>query len=280
MNATVDAIRQELLSAIEKDELVLPTLPEVALQVREVAQDPNSNITKLAAVIGRDAAISARIIKVANSPLMRRTERRNENLRMALMSLGMEYTANLATGLAMEQMFQATTDAIDKRLRETWSRSTEVAGICQVFSKNCGHLRPDQATLAGLTHKIGALPILTYAESSRALLANTDALDSLIESLHPEVGQKILQRWDFSEELACVPVEHLNFSRQPPECDYADVVTVAVLESYSGSNHPLADVDFAGVTAFGRLGIEVDSQVIEIAGLQEDVQAATASLQF
>ncbi len=280
MNAEVEGIRQELLSAIEKDELVLPTLPEVALQVREVAQDPNSNISSLAAVIGRDAAISARIIKVANSPLMRRSERKNENLKMALMSLGMEYTANLATGLAMEQMFQATTDAIDKRLRETWSRSTEVAGICQVFSKNGSNLRPDQATLAGLTHKIGALPILIHAESSRSLLANTAALDELVESLHPEVGHKILQRWDFSEELACVPVEHLKFDRQIAECDYADVVTVAVLESYSGSAHPLAEVDYAHVTAFGRLGIAVDSQTIELEDLQDDMQAATDSLKF
>ena len=278
MNAEVEIIRQELLSAIEKDELVLPTLPEVALQVREVAQDQNSNVASLAAVIGRDAAISARIIKVANSPLMRRSEHKNENLKMALMSLGMEYTANLATGLAMEQMFQATTDAIDKRLRETWGRSTEVAGICQVFSHGRGNLRSDQATLAGLTHKLGVLPILIYAESSRALLANPKALDELIDSLHPEVGQKILQRWDFSEQLSCVPVEHLNFGRQIAECDYADVVTVAVLESYSGSEHPLGAVDYATVTAFGRLGIAVDSETIELEDLQDEMQAATTSL--
>jgi hypothetical protein len=77
-----------------------------------------------------------------------------------------------------------------------------------------------------------------------------------------------------------VPVEHLNFSRQIADCDYADVVTVAVLESYSGSGHPLATVDYAEVTAFGRLGIAVESQSIELEDLQDDMQAATDSLQF
>jgi len=58
------------------------------------------------------------------------------------------------------------------------------------------------------------------------------------------------------------------------------VVTVAVLESYSGSAHPLAEVDYAHVTAFGRLGIAVDSQTIELEDLQDDMQAATDSLKF
>ena len=53
------------------------------------------------------------------------------NLGAAVNRLGMAYTANLATGLATEQMFQATTDMIDKRTRSVWQNSTEVAGIAQ-----------------------------------------------------------------------------------------------------------------------------------------------------
>ncbi|GAA5319223.1 MAG: hypothetical protein Aseana_12860 [Candidatus Pelagadaptatus aseana] len=47
MNQVVDKVRQELLTAIEKDQLVLPTLPEVALRVREVAEDPDASIDQL-----------------------------------------------------------------------------------------------------------------------------------------------------------------------------------------------------------------------------------------
>ena len=71
MSQIAERVRQDIITAIKTDQLVLPTLPEVALKVREVADDPNSDIEKLANVIGGDAALSARIIRVANSPLLR-----------------------------------------------------------------------------------------------------------------------------------------------------------------------------------------------------------------
>src|SRR5689334_781787 len=123
MSQIAERVRQDIITAIKTDQLVLPTLPEVALKVREVADDPNSDIEKLASVIGGDAALSARIIRVANSPLLR-ASRAIEDLKTALMRLGISYTCNIATGLAMEQMFQATTDLIDMRMREVWSRSS------------------------------------------------------------------------------------------------------------------------------------------------------------
>lgn len=50
MAVNADDIKGQLLSAVENDSLVLPTLPEIALEVREAANDPNTNIPALAAV--------------------------------------------------------------------------------------------------------------------------------------------------------------------------------------------------------------------------------------
>jgi HD-like signal output (HDOD) protein len=278
MNQVVDTVRQELLDAIEKDQLVLPTLPEVALRVREVAEDPDASIDQLSKVIGNDAALTARIIKVANSPLLR-ASREIEDLKMALMRLGMEYTCNIATGLAMEQMFQATSDMVDKRMREIWSRASEIAGICHVLCKHYTKLRPDQATLAGLTHKIGALPILTYAEEHPALLRDSITLDRVIDSLHAQIGDKILERWDFPAELRKIPSQHIDFTRQQDNVDYADIVTVAMLQSYMGSDHPLAEVDYHQVTSFARLGLDPDMQEAEAEDLSDEMEAAMSFLQ-
>ncbi|HEV8078544.1 MAG TPA: HDOD domain-containing protein, partial [Marinobacter sp.] len=182
MSHIVDTVRQDIIAAIKADKLVLPTLPEAALRVREVAEDPDASIDQLAKVIGGDAALSARIIRVANSPLLR-ANRAIEDLKTALMRLGIEYTCNIVTGLAMQQMFQATSDLVDKRLRDIWTRSSEVAGICHVLCKHYTKLRPDQATLAGLIHKIGVLPILTYAEEHPSLLKDSFTLDMVIDQL-------------------------------------------------------------------------------------------------
>lgn len=278
MNQVVETVRSEIIAAIESDQLVLPTLPEVALRVREVAEDPNASIDQMVDVIGNDAALTARIIKVANSPLLR-ASREIEDLKMALMRLGIEYTCNLATGLAMEQMFQATSDIVDTRLREVWNRSSEIAGICHVLCRHRTNLRPDQATLAGLVHQIGILPVLTYAEEHPSLLKDSITLDTVIQSVHPEIGGRILEHWDFPAELRNVPEQYLNFSRQTATVDYADIVTVAVLQSYMGSEHPLAKVNYVQVSAFERLGLDPDMQFAEAEDLSDEMEAAMALLQ-
>jgi len=277
MSQIVERVRQDILTAIKNDQLVLPTLPEVALRVREVADDPNADIDKLVGVIGGDAALSARIIRVANSPLLR-ASRAIEDLKTALMRLGISYTCNIATGLAMEQMFQATSDMVDMRMREVWSRSSEIAGISHVLCKHYTRLRPDQATLAGLVHKIGVLPILTYAEEHPALLSDSLTLDRVIDELHPSIGDIILRTWGFPEELAHIPSQHLDFQRKVPKADYADIVTVAVLQSYAGTNSPLGQVDGRQVAAFERLGLDPEIMVAESEDLSADMEAAMSLL--
>lgn len=279
MSALIETIQSELLDAINNDEIILPTLPEVALQVREVAEDPDAGISQLGKVISNDAALTARIIKVVNSPLLRSASEISD-LNMAINRLGMNYTANLAMGLAMEQMFQATSDVIDRRLREVWQRSTEIAGISHVLCRQFTRLPPDQATLAGLVHQIGVLPILTYAEENSRLLGDSFTLEKVIEQLHPELGQRILQTWDFPPALVRVPAEYLDFDRQTPEQDLVDIVQVALLQSHAGSEHPLGQINWTDVDAFRKLGLEVIEQSLPAdEDLSESMAAATQMLQ-
>lgn len=277
MSDVAEQIRSELLQAVENDQLVLPTLPEVALQVREAAGDPNADIQSLTRVIQNDTALTARLIKVANSPLLR-ASRPIEDLKMAVSRLGINYTSNLATSLAMQQMFQATSDVIDQRMRDTWSRSTEVAGIAHVLTRHYTRLKPDQATLAGIVHRIGVLPILTYAEDNRRLLRDIETLDAVIDELHPKIGSHILASWGFPIEFQMIPEEHLNFQRTPAQVDYADVVMVANLQSYIGSDHPLTQMDWSAVSAFGRLGLSSDINTAEAEDLSAEMEAAMALL--
>ncbi|WP_045825138.1 HDOD domain-containing protein [Teredinibacter turnerae] len=277
MSALAAKITQDITTAIDRDKLVLPTLPEIALKVREVADDDDASIKQLSDVISTDAALTARIIKVANSPIFR-APREIEDLNMALARLGMQYTCNLATGLAMEQMFQATSDIVDKRLRDTWHRSSEIAGMCHVLCKHCTRLRPDQAALAGLIHQIGVLPILSYAEDFPSILRDSLTLDQVIEQAHPIIGVKILKAWEFPSELQQIPQQHLNFTRSIASADYADIVTVAMLQAYADTKR-FDGLDYSTVGAFNRLGLDPNIESAEAEDLSEDMEAAMAMLQ-
>jgi HD-like signal output (HDOD) protein len=277
MSELIQEVRAELLDAIAKDRLVLPTLPEVALKVREAASNPDIEIAELTKVVESDPAMAARIIKVANSPLLR-ASRAIEDLKMAVARLGIQYTSNLATSLAMQQMFQATSDLIDQQMRDNWAKSTEVASIAHVLARHYTKLKPDQATLAGIIHRIGVLPILTYAEANRKLLRDPTVLQAVIDELHPMIGKRIVETWNFPKDLIIVPEEHLQFDRVVPTADYADVIMIANLQSYTGTDHPLATMDCSGISAFARLGLSPDMNTEDDEDLSAEMEAAMALL--
>ncbi len=275
MSELAEKIIQEINAAIDQDKLVLPSLPEVALNVREVTEKEDTGISDLIEVIEKDAALSARLIKVSNSPLFRGNVEIS-NLNMAVSRLGMAYTSSLAMGLAMQQMFQATSEMIDKRMRQVWEKSTEVAGMCSVLARQHAHLQSGQATLAGLVHSIGALPVLKFVEDNDIQINNV-ILDNLLEELQPLVGAKILEKWAFPAELAVVPKESINFSRSAEKVDYADLVMVSLLQSYAGGDHHFAEMDYSTVSAFGRVGVNPDPEHQD-EDLNAEMEAAMALL--
>ncbi|MBK80175.1 MAG: histidine kinase [Gammaproteobacteria bacterium] len=268
-----EKIHDELTSAVSNDELELPTLPEVALRIRDEAENPNVSALSLAKVIAEDPGLSGRMIKVANSPMYRGAQT-IEDLNMAISRVGVEFASNLATGMAMEQMFQATSDVIDRKLRQIWNHASAVAGISAVLARRFAGLRPDQASLAGLTHVIGVLPILSWAEDNSGMLGDSMTLDRVIDSIHPALGTMILKSWEFPEEIAIVPSQYTNFERTAPAADYADVVMVANLQTLIGSQHPYTQLDWSQIQAFHNLGIDPSPESEALADLAEELAAA------
>lgn len=268
-NSDEEKLLDKLLTDLEKDKLVLPTLPEVALRVRETLEDENSGMSDAARVITSDAALSARLIQIANSPLLR-AARTIESVEAAVTRMGADMTRNLVTSIAMEQMFQATSDVTDKRLRDLWEHSTQVAALSHALASQFTKLKPDQALLAGLVHDIGALPIITIAEDIPELLADTALLDNIISKAHTTIGEAILQKWNFSPELIAVAAEHEDIHRDHAgPADYVDVVVIANLESYLGSQHQHASADLSTVPAFAKLGLEPEINVLDVEGVAE-----------
>lgn len=273
----VKQVKQEIIEALKNDELVLPTLPEIALQVRDVAEDVTSSISDLTAILSRDAALSARMVKVANSPLIRASVPVSD-LTTAVSRLGIDLTSNLAMGLAMEQMFQATSDLVDKRMRSCWSKSVEIAASSQVLARHFTDLQPEQALLAGLTHQIGKLPILAFAEHNDALLNDSFALGKVLSVLHASLGSYILKLWDFPEELVAVSKNYLLFEREVDKVDYADIVQVATLQSYAGTEHPYTKLDWTKISSFDRLGLDPTTLIAEMEGISEEVTETQGAL--
>jgi HD-like signal output (HDOD) protein len=252
-----------LLDEIKTNRVVLPSLPEVAIKVRDAVDRSDLSAAKLAALIAEDAALAARLIQVANSPLYRgRTA--ITSLQMAVTRLGYNAVRTLLMSLAMQQIFQPTSPLLDRYFHAIWQTSVEVAAISRALAVLCPHLNVEHALLAGLIHQIGKLPILTLAEQTPILAHDQIRLDHLLEALHPQIGEVILRNWNFPQTLIEVVTEYLQWQRQPNSelADYVDVVQVAYLEHLVRSGQALP-VDLSQVNAFARLGLPPNIEVVE-----------------
>ncbi len=277
MTAQPETLVRTLLEELDAGRLELPTLPEVALRVRDVVESESSSARDIAEAVSSDPALAARLIQVSNSPLYR-GRREVDDVQSAVVRLGRELVRTLVTSLAMRQMFQATTEAVDRRLRELWSHSVQVAAISRALAGQQG-LAPDRAMLAGLVHDVGALPLLVRAEEDEALLADEAAFDALVHEIHPALGRAILERWGLPDYLVAVAAEHEDLARDPgTPPDYVDIVIVANLQSHMGSEHPHAAVDWSQVAALRRLGLADDVSTVELAAGSDEAREVEALL--
>ena len=274
VQAFLDHVQQEL----DANRLILPTLPDIALRVRDAVSKGDATAQELANMIATDAALSTRLIQVANSPLYRGAAE-IKNIQMAVTRLGHKTIRTLITSLVMQQMFTPTTRTLEEYFRETWEQSINVSSISRALVTFAPHLNPDEAMLAGLIHQIGKLPILTLVENIPEFRDSPSRLAKLLEKAHPAIGKIIMDSWTFPEELKAVPYQYINFSYDSgAKADYVDVVQVAFLQSIAGTDHPATRVDWSTVPSFAKLGLASDSEILEIEGISEEIELAQSLL--
>lgn len=219
---------------LQSDELVLPTIPDVSVKIRRAINEPNTNSNKIARVVQVDPSITARLIKISNSP-MYRGRRKIESCPEALTRLGLKAAQDIITAFALKAVFNAKTPMIRKRMQELWSHSAHVAAISAVLAHKTPGFDPDRAMLAGLIHDIGVVPILAYADRQPEILANPGDLADTVRELRAMIGVQIIRKWDFPtdfEEVIAHAEDWYHDSGAQPT--YADIVMVSQLHSFIG----------------------------------------------
>ena len=226
----------DIYTDLRNNKLTLPSLPDVALRIRQLISEGTNNAKTIAQAVNSDAAIATKLIKAANSPLFRGTKE-FETTSSAIVRLGMQTTQQLVTSFTLREIFKAKTPTIKQRMDTLWNHGIEIAAISSTLAKHLPGLNPEQGLLAGLLHEIGTVPVLMYAENYEGIANDTEQLEKAITELSAEIGGVILKRWGFSDEIITVTQHAHHWSREhegPP--DYCDLVIVAQLHATMNSD--------------------------------------------
>ena len=184
-----------------------PSPPGVATHIIELAQDPDIEMGKVAKALSMDSALSTKVLRIANSPLYAQ-RRKSENLRQALVVLGLNATLTLALSFSLVKSLRGgKPNGLSYPLY--WRRALLAATAARALGDAMHHSMAEEIFLAALLQDVGmlaldkALPDL-YSQGE-ALQRNHLALaEHEIKQLqidHAQVGGWLMQGWNLPERL-------------------------------------------------------------------------------
>lgn len=231
---TENALYTILVEKIKQDALVLPTLPKIALKVRESADDPDVNLAQMSEIISHDPALSLGMIKVANSPLLGRAVK-VETVNQAVTRIGLRQIKSIATAMAIEQVFVSKNKIVAMYLKKSWEKTIDVASVAialmTFYKQKNKHssLSLDELTLAALVHSIGVLPILTEAENHPDVFANPTFLQQAIVKLSSNIGAEVTKAWGFSDQFIELVKSWSDLTMLPEDVHYIDFIRAGAI---------------------------------------------------
>ncbi len=262
----------------------LPPMPVVATKVLQLLGDPNVNYNHVAHAISSDPAVSARLIKVANSSFYS-MKRQIKTLDHAIAIVGERTLRSLVLAASLEGM-NKTYGLLEKML---WEDAMGCAIGSRILARKFSTADPEEAFLAGLFRHLGLVVMnfsdpnayRTLVETAYSEGVNTSVLEGrFFPYSHAVVGAAVLDKWNFSRSLVMAVLHHedLNIMDNEDEIDF-DVKAVSALTATVnlssqiclrlglGQREPVTDLDVFGCLGAQALGLDenqVDEAINEI----------------
>ena len=254
-----------LATDISSGEFLLPSWPEIAVQINRALDNDECSMEQVVRLIGSEPVLAARLLKVVNSDLHDGGEP-IKDLRTAVNRLGVDVVRGEAISLSTEQSCHGLVlRPIKPYLAELWRHSIRVAAITYILAKQYTKISPDEAHLAGLLHDVGKLYVLMRIQDNPVFIDNERSLQEIMDAWHTSIGAAIIESWKFSEELAAAVRDHelydLEGVRSP---NLTDVVAVANLLANQQKVESVNQIDLNKIPACHRLRLhpEINAEVI------------------
>jgi len=217
----------------------LETLPGIAIKVIETARSEKTNFNKITRLIENDTALTAKVLKGANSPWLGMPGK-IDTLEQAASFLGLEMIRNLALSLVVTGLFTRGKNG-HRFIDQLWYHSLACAVGCENLARNTYHCSPREAFIVGLLHDIGKLVMFRWGGEDYCSLLNHARSRNLEDSLverdqlgidHAETGKILMADWHFPERLCEVVGAH----HEVPDRKHPSTINKPLLSSVYNAN--------------------------------------------
>jgi HD-like signal output (HDOD) protein len=193
----------------------LLAFPMTVASILRVTQNENSGAGDLALIIKSDPAVSAEILKAANSVHFSRGGARISNIKDCIVRLGFTESRKLALSLSVFKLTQHSNFSTGFNHIEFWFHSLAVAIIAERLARNSQLVNPEEAFIGGLLHDIGLLLLneffnplfleildLSISDNKQFIAVEVQKLGMT----HNHLVKTLFTEWNFPQTLvAAVP---------------------------------------------------------------------------
>ncbi len=215
----------------------ISTLPQVAVRVMGLANDPDSTTQDLKNAVESDPSLSARVLKCVNSSAYAMRSKIT-NLQQAISYVGFNQVRNLAITGSVSQSFKQDVGVGAYRRSALWQHMVSVGVCARLIATRCKLQSFEDAFLAGLLHDIGIIledqhiheP---FSAMVRSLATGRTLAESEREYLgfdHTMLGARVAEAWKFPPAVqAAIRFHHMSENYRGDDGAIVQCVEVANL---------------------------------------------------
>jgi HD-like signal output (HDOD) protein len=257
----------------------------VCLRINELVADDHTTIEALAAVIIRDASLTTKVLKLANSALYG-LESKVDTVSRALTLLGMRELQKIVCAIAAVQTFSRLSSGITN-MNAFWRHSVYTGLLAQAIARRARILHPERLFVAGVMHDIGTLVInQRFPELAEAMIREAAGSEDELYRIeqerlgfdHAYLAGLMLQNWQLPPALCdAIGWHHLPHRARLGGVDAAILKVADTVANFSGTGsycETVARTDAYDASLLARFGVavtctndelmdEVDQQFVE-----------------
>lgn len=269
------------LDAVALDSGELPTLPDVAVQVLNLAGSDDATARDLELVLQRDPGLAARVLRLSNSAQfgVRGTV---STLSHAVVLLGSRMLRAVVLTACTESLSRNPRSSFKDRI--LWEHAVAVGLTARTLAERCAPGLIEEAFVAGLLHDIGKMVLdtatgATYREVVQRVYNQRERFVDVEREMfgfdHAAVGGLVADKWMLAESIGEAIALHHDPRRaviNPPLSAIVSVANALCVKLEIGPEK-LPDLDLASLDAVGCLGLGTD----ELAPLPDEIRERIAA---
>ncbi len=194
----------------------LPTFSPVALKMLKMIKRDTFTVEEISDIISSDVALTAKVLRVANSPFFRRVMP-VKTVYDAFMVIGQETAKYLALSFSIMEMLTIKSRGFDSMY--FWKNSLTTGVAAEILATMLNHFRAHEFFFIGFLQDLGVLTLYNHApDTYKKILeekARTGDKIHLVEQRmlgldHQDAGNYICRIWDFPESIYLPISAHHN----------------------------------------------------------------------